>query len=146
MLSIALAAIAVTARRTGGGLERNRGDMIKRLKFAGIPTSDQDRALAFWTTQLGFRVLTDQPFGAQRWIEIRIPGAETGIVLFTPEGQEDRIGQFQSLSFQCDDLEKTVAELRAKGVAFDGDIERADWGSSAIFKDPDGNSFVLSEA
>lgn len=120
--------------------------MIKRLKFAGIPTSDQDRALAFWTTQLGFRVMTDQPFGAQRWIELRIPGADTGIVLFTPEGQEDRIGQFQSLSFQCDDLEKTVTELRAKGVGFEGEIERADWGSSAIFKDPDGNSFVLSEA
>ena len=119
--------------------------MIKKLKFAGIPTSDQDRALAFWTTQLGFRITTDQPFGAQRWIELGIPGAETGIVLFTPQGHEERIGQFQNLSFLCDDLEKTVADLRARGVEFEGGIERADWGSAAIFKDPDGNSFVLSE-
>jgi predicted enzyme related to lactoylglutathione lyase len=119
--------------------------MMKRLKFAGIPTADQDRALAFWTTQLGFRVSTDQPFGEQRWIELRIPGAETGVVLFTPEGHEQRIGQFQNLSFQCDDIEKTVEEMRAKGVDFDGEIQRESWGSSAIFKDPDGNSFVLSE-
>src|ERR1700684_2236979 len=92
--------------------------MIKKLKFAGIPTTDQDRALEFWTTQLGFRISTDQPFGAQRWIELRIPGADTGIVLFTPEGHEQRIGQFQNLSFQCDDIEKTVEALRGKGVEF----------------------------
>ena len=118
--------------------------MIKRLKFAGIPTSDQDRALAFWTTQVGFRVMTDQPFGGQRWIELGIPGADTRIVLFTPEGHEARIGQFQGLSFECDDIEKTVVALRGKGVEFQGDIQRAGWGSSAVFKDPDGNQFVLS--
>jgi hypothetical protein len=37
-------------------------------------------------------------------------------------------------------------QLRAKGVGFESEIERADWGSSAIFKDPNGNSFVLGEA
>jgi len=119
--------------------------MIMKLKFAGIPTADQDCALTFWTEKIGLRVSTDQPFGAQRWIELRIPGAQTGIVLFTPEGHEQRIGQFQNLSFECADLQKTVADMRAKGVEFVREIERADWGSSAIFKDPDGNSFVLSE-
>ena len=118
--------------------------MIKKMKFAGIPTTDQQRALEFWTRQLGFRVVTDQPFGEQRWIELGIPGAETGIVLFTPEGHEARIGQFSGLSFECDDLEKTVAQMRERGVEFQGEIERADWGSSAIFKDPDGNAFVMS--
>ena len=68
--------------------------MIKLLKFVGVPTSDQDRALAFWTEKVGFRVATDQPMGAQRWIELSIPGADTGVVLFTPEGHEDRIGTF----------------------------------------------------
>ena len=119
--------------------------MIKRLKFAGIPTADQDRALEFWTAQMGFRVTTDQPMGTQRWIELRVPGGETGLVLFTPDGHEERIGQFQSLSFHCDHIERTVEELRAKGVEFDGEIQRESWGSSAIFKDPDGNAFDLSE-
>ena len=67
--------------------------MIKSLKFVSIPTSDQDRALAFWTEQVGFRVATDQPMGpGRRWIELSIPGGETRVVLHTPEGQEDRIG------------------------------------------------------
>src|SRR5262245_2878342 len=64
--------------------------MIRQIKFVGVPVRDQDRALAFYRDKLGFKVGTDQPFdGNQRWIEMRIPGAETGVVLFTPKGQED---------------------------------------------------------
>lgn len=59
--------------------------MIKRIKFLGIPVADQDRALAFYTDKLGFQILTDQAFSPkQRWIELTIPGAATGIALFTP--------------------------------------------------------------
>ncbi|MBV8593778.1 MAG: VOC family protein, partial [Caulobacteraceae bacterium] len=60
--------------------------MIKQLKFVGIPTRDQEKALAFWTEKMGFKVMTDQPMGAQRWIELGINGADTRWVLFTPEG------------------------------------------------------------
>jgi catechol 2,3-dioxygenase-like lactoylglutathione lyase family enzyme len=59
-------------------------DMIKGIKFASIPVRDQDRALAFWRDQIGLAVATDQPMGKQRWIELRIPGADTRLVLFTP--------------------------------------------------------------
>ncbi len=58
--------------------------MIKQLKFVGVPTRDQDAALSFWTTKMGFQVMTDQPMGKQRWIELAIPGAQTGIVLSRP--------------------------------------------------------------
>ena len=79
--------------------------MIKQVKFVGIPTRDQDRALAFWTDKMGLRVATDQPMGGQRWIELSIPGAETGVVLFTPDGHEDRVGTFFNGSFACDDVD-----------------------------------------
>ena len=36
--------------------------MIRGVKFVSIPVSDQDRALAFYTEVLGFRLLTDQTF------------------------------------------------------------------------------------
>jgi catechol 2,3-dioxygenase-like lactoylglutathione lyase family enzyme len=36
--------------------------MIRGVKFVSIPVADQDRALAFYTDVLGFRLLTDQPF------------------------------------------------------------------------------------
>lgn len=119
--------------------------MIKAVKFVSVPVSDQDRALAFFTDKLGFRVLTDQPFsGDVRWIEIGIPRAETALALFTPPGHEDRIGSFTGISFIADDVERTHRELVQRGVEFVQEPQRADWGTAAVFKDPDGNQFVLS--
>jgi catechol 2,3-dioxygenase-like lactoylglutathione lyase family enzyme len=118
--------------------------MIKEIKFVGVPVADQDRALAFYRDKLGFRVKTDQPFNEkQRWIELKIPGADTGIVLFTPEGHEDRVGTFFNGSLACDDVRKTYEELRAKGVEFAGEPKEEPWGTFAIFKDSEGNSLVL---
>ena len=119
--------------------------MIRAIKFVSIPTRDQDASIAFWTEKLGFRIATDQPFDdTQRWVELRIPGADTRLVLFTPRGHEERIGSLQPISFTADDVERTYEELRAKGVEFVGEPQRADWGTAAIFKDPDGNQFVIS--
>jgi predicted enzyme related to lactoylglutathione lyase len=118
--------------------------MIRGIKFVGIPVSDQDVALKFYTELLGFKVTTDQPFGKQRWIELMIPGADSGLALFTPEGHEKRIGDFQSISFWCDDVFSTSAILKQKGVAFFQEPKNEVWGSVAIFQDPDGNKFVLS--
>jgi catechol 2,3-dioxygenase-like lactoylglutathione lyase family enzyme len=118
--------------------------MITHLKFAGIPTRDQDRALAFYTGKLGFKVVTDQPMGpGQRWIELRIANSETRVVLFTPEGHVDRIGTQFNGAFACDNVEKTYEELLARGVEFLGPPEKQPWGTFAIFKDPDGNQFVM---
>jgi len=118
--------------------------MIKKLKFVGIPTADQDRALAFWTEKMGFRIATDQPMGeGKRWIELAIPNAETGVVLFTPDGHQDRIGTFFNGSFACDDVEYTFNQLKERGVEFVEEPQQQPWGTYAIFKDPDGNTFVL---
>jgi catechol 2,3-dioxygenase-like lactoylglutathione lyase family enzyme len=118
--------------------------MIKRIKFASIPVTDQDRALEFYTKGLGFRVISDSPFDdRQRWIELGIPRAETRLVLFTVPGQEDLIGGFMSVAFAANDVEATAKELEARGVTFVQEPRKADWGTSAIFKDPDGNRFVL---
>jgi len=118
--------------------------MIKGIKFVGVPVRDQDRALDFYTKKLGFSVVTDQPFNdTQRWIELKIPGADTGLALFTPEGHESRIGEFQSVAFWTKDVQRTYDELRSRGVEFTGPPTVADWGSSAVFKDQDGNQFAL---
>jgi catechol 2,3-dioxygenase-like lactoylglutathione lyase family enzyme len=120
--------------------------VIKAIKFVSIPVRDQDAALSFYTGKLGFDVLTDQPMGPgpQRWIELGIPGAETRIVLFTPPGQEGRIGGAANLAFTSDNVERTAEQLAAKGVEFVQPAKKERWGTSAIFKDPDGNQFVIS--
>lgn len=119
--------------------------MVRGIKFVGIPVRNQDVSLKFYTEALGFKVATDQPFTEkQRWIELLIPGAETGLALFTPEGHESRIGQFQSISFWCDDVFATASALKSKGVTFAQEPKNEPWGSAAVFRDPDGNQFVLS--
>lgn len=118
--------------------------MIKQLKFVSIPVRNQDRALAFYRDMLGFKVKTDQAFdGSQRWIELKIPGAETGVVLFTPQGQEDRIGGFFNGAFACDNVQKTYEELKARGVEFLHEPKTEPWGTTVMFKDVDGNTIVL---
>lgn len=118
--------------------------MITHIKFVGVPTRDQARALEFWTEKFGFRVVTDQPMGeTQRWIELRIANAETRLVLFTPEGHEDRVGTFFNGSFACDDVEATYRQLKQRGVEFLHEPKTQPWGTYTIFKDPEGNQFVM---
>jgi predicted enzyme related to lactoylglutathione lyase len=124
---------------------RRRMRMIKAIKFASVPVRNQDKALAFYTQQLGFKVITDSPFdGKQRWIELGLPRADTRLVLFTADGQEKMIGGFMNLTFMADDVEATAKEMKARGVEFVQEPQKADWGTAAIFKDVDGNQFVLS--
>ena len=121
--------------------------MIKGVKFVSIASSDQQRALEFWTKQVGFVVHTDQPFNEkQRWIELRIGNSTTRVVLFTPEGHENRIGTWFNGSFACDDVKATYRQLQERGVEFVRGPEKQPWGEFAIFKDPDGNQFVLSSS
>ncbi|HEX5053358.1 MAG TPA: VOC family protein [Planctomycetota bacterium] len=121
--------------------------MIKAIKFVGVPVRDQQRALDFYTQKLGFRVITDQPFGPeQRWIELGVGRTGAGIALFTPPGHEDRIGTFTGISLLCDDVQATWRELSAKGVKFSQEPQVAEWGTSAMLMDPDGNQFVLGSA
>ena len=121
--------------------------MIRKVKFISIPVRDQDRALAFYVDTLGFTLLTDQPMGpGQRWVEVRPPKGESGVALFTPPGQEDRIGTFTGISLECDDVQKTYEELVAKGVEFAKPPKKESWGVMAILKDSEGNQIVLSAA
>ena len=119
--------------------------MITHVKFVGIPVSDQDRALAFYTEKLGFEIATDQPMGpGQRWIELRVGSSTTRVVLFTPPGHEDRIGSFFNGSLACDNVEATVRQLSQRGVEIAEGPSKQPWGTFAKIKDPDGNTFVLS--
>ena len=119
--------------------------MIRGVKIVSIPVSNQDVALQFYTEKVGFKVATDQPFGpGQRWIELRIPGADTALALFTPPGHENRIGGFQPVTFWCEDVFATARTLQSKGVEITAEPKKEVWGTMAKFKDPEGNEFVFS--
>lgn len=88
--------------------------------IVSVATRDQDRALAFYTEKLGFRLITDQPFDQdRRWIELAIGHSDTRFVLFTPPGEEHRVGDRFSGALACDDVEATHRQLSARGVEFE---------------------------
>ena len=93
--------------------------MISCVKHVTIPVKNQDKALDFFLNKLGFHLICDVPFGdQQRWIELKIPGAETQVVLFTPDGHEDRVGTFSNVVFTTADVKKTYEDLKKIGVEF----------------------------
>ena len=115
--------------------------MIKNIHVTGVSVSDQDRALDFYTTKLGFETRADISVGDYRWIEVVPPGAETALVLEPGRGT---VGTFTSVVFATDDMQATYEELRSRGVHFTEEPARQSWGGiQAQFVDQDGNTFVL---
>lgn len=140
-----ITSIGINKPLAGGAAPCFHSRVISHVKFVSIPTRDQDRALAFWTERVGFRILTDQPFDdKQRWIELRIGSSDTRIVLFVFDGQGPQPGTAFNGAFACDDVHRTYQELVARGVEFVESPQKQPWGTFAVFKDPDGNQFVLS--
>lgn len=124
---------------------KGKRSMIIGVKFVSIPSKDQDRALRFYTEKLSFGLVTDQPFSAeQRWIELRIGNSDTRFVLFTQDGDEDKVGKTFSGALACDDVEATYRQLSERGVSFEAPPTSQPWGTFAVMVDSEGNRFVLS--
>jgi catechol 2,3-dioxygenase-like lactoylglutathione lyase family enzyme len=120
---------------------------LTNLEVVSVPVSDQDRAKSFYAGKLGFSVEMDSSFGdgGMRWVMLLPPGSGTAITLVT-WFETMPAGSLKGSVLGCDDLEKTLAELTARGVTFaEDDIQEAPWGRWKTFDDPDGNGWVLQQ-
>jgi predicted enzyme related to lactoylglutathione lyase len=115
--------------------------MIKRIKFTTVPVEDQGRALDFYTNKLGLKVFTDQTAGGERWIELKVPGADTMLVLFPQKGFQP--SEIPAVVFVTDGVQKTYEDLKGKGVEFTQPPKKAPWGEHAILKDTEGNLVLI---
>jgi len=114
---------------------------ITRVGLVGIPVSDPDRALEFYTGTLGFDKRLDVPFGnGARWIEVVPPGAETAIAL-VPAGS----GQQPGIRLVTEDADADHAHLVARGADADPQITRLGTPVPPMFtvRDPDGNALLI---
>ncbi|HEX3750601.1 MAG TPA: VOC family protein, partial [Streptosporangiaceae bacterium] len=89
---------------------------LTNLEVVSVPVSDQDRAKDFYTERLGFSVDVDSSFGGggMRWVMLRPPGSGTAITLVTWFDSMPA-GSLKGAVLGCDDLEKTLADLEARG-------------------------------
>jgi len=114
--------------------------VIKRISFMTVPVQDQARALEFYTKKLGLTVFTDQPNGPERWIELKVNGGETKLVLQKQEKSNDAS---PGVVFVVDNVKATYEELKAKGVEFTQPPKKESWGEHAILKDSEGNLVLI---
>jgi catechol 2,3-dioxygenase-like lactoylglutathione lyase family enzyme len=93
-------------------------------------TSEPEALRAFLRDKLGFPA-TDVGGG---WLIFDLPEADMGC--HPVEKGEGVPSGTPDISFYCDDIERTVAELKAKGVEFTGPVVDRGYGLVTFFKVP----------
>ena len=117
------------------------------IQFAELPVIDQDRAKAFYTEHLACQVIADQPMGegGWRWIELAFPFAVTN--LHFVRRADDAPGAEPVMVLVDDNVEATVAALKARGVEIITEPQEAPWQPGrtvAEFRDSEGNRMVVA--
>jgi catechol 2,3-dioxygenase-like lactoylglutathione lyase family enzyme len=115
--------------------------VITGVDFAMLPTTDYERAKAFYGETLGLPLSTE--YG-------RVPGAEyeTGnltlvVFDFSAVGQSGVPANGGPVALRVDDVAAARSELEAKGVQFLGETMDSGVCHQAVFRDPDGNTLIL---
>jgi catechol 2,3-dioxygenase-like lactoylglutathione lyase family enzyme len=124
--------------------------MISHIHSTTVIVSDQEKALDFYVNTLGWEKAMDSSFsdGGMRWLTVVPPGAQTQLVLGTPEwyGDNAKPGQWSGISLTTHDIDATYETLVGRGVKFKEPVQTMPWGQKATwFYDLDGNEFFLAE-
>ncbi|MBL8879010.1 MAG: VOC family protein [Phycisphaerales bacterium] len=99
-----------------------------------IYSPDAEKARAFFRDVLGLRHVD----AGEGWLIFALPPAELGV---HPE-EGDEKGRHE-LFLMCDDVHKTVDELKAKGVEFTRPISDQGWGLLTTLRMPGGRELGL---
>ncbi|HEX3783206.1 MAG TPA: VOC family protein [Pseudonocardiaceae bacterium] len=139
--------------------------MITGLSHTGIFVLDQDSAKTFYTEKLGFTLNTDVAMGEEfegagggfRWLTVSPPNQpQLEIILADPAmGHDEQTakqirelvakGAIGSGVWNTEDVAKTYAELKERGVEFIQEPTQRPYGVEALFRDDSGNWFSLTE-
>lgn len=124
------------------------------LELVTIVVDDYDAAIEFFTGVLGFDLVEDSPSltndgRPKRWVVVRPPGAQTGILLARADGPGQagavgnqvagRVGFFLRVA----DFDAAYARMRAAGVRFVGSPRDELYGRVVVFLDIAGNRWDL---
>ncbi len=141
--------------------------MIQRMSHSAILVLDQDVAKDFYVNKLGFEVSMDQSMpNGFRWLTVSPKGQpDLQIILMKvapspfdvnnvqkiqPQDVETigglmKKGAFGAGVFQTADCRKTYEEMKAKGVEFLSPPKDQFYGVEAVFRDPFGNWFSMTQ-
>ena len=108
---------------------------------------DVDAAIAFYTTHLGFSLLSRQaPAFADVTrgdLRLLLSGRSSSAGRPMPDGRQPVAGGWNRIQLIVDDIVVEVERLRAAGVRFRNDIVRGPGGAQILIEDPSGNPIEL---
>ena len=113
-----------------------------------VPVADQDRAIEFYVSTLGFEKRVDVPFGGGfRWVEVGVGDESTTIALAPPHEGAVTGNRETGISLQTDDIDSYHSQLRDAGVDVDAEVSRMGEPVPPMFwfRDPEGNSLMVVE-
>jgi catechol 2,3-dioxygenase-like lactoylglutathione lyase family enzyme len=133
--------------------------MIQRLSHITIMVEDQGAAKEFYVDKLGFDLRADHDMGKWRWVTVSPNGQPDLQIVLMPvdaypklddAGRDNlrklmRDGMMPAAVLQTSDCRRTYEELVAKGVQFRGEPKEQFYGIEALFCDPSGNWFSLTQ-
>jgi catechol 2,3-dioxygenase-like lactoylglutathione lyase family enzyme len=111
--------------------------------------NDVDAAIPFYTQQLGFELVMHPapPFAMLSRGDLRLvlsapnPGAGGGAAM--PDGTIPQPGGWNRFAIEVEDIEATVAKLRASGAHFRNEIVNGVGGRQILVDDPSGNPIEI---
>lgn len=108
---------------------------------------DVDAALAFYTTHLDFKLLTNAAPAfadvARGNLRLLLSGRTSSAGRPMPDGRQPGPGGWNRIHLIVDDIQSEVARLRAEGVTFRNDVLKGPGGSQVLIEDPSGNPIEL---
>jgi predicted enzyme related to lactoylglutathione lyase len=121
-----------------------RCPVFKKVAFTMYPIADVARARKFYEETFGLKRGSMGNQGNQYWIEYDLPGGGClALTNFIPDKPSDAAGG--TIALEVEDLDKLMADLKAKGVAFKGDIIHSPVCRMAVCLDSEGNSILLHQ-
>jgi catechol 2,3-dioxygenase-like lactoylglutathione lyase family enzyme len=117
---------------------------IMSFAIVSVPVSDQEKSKVFYRDILGFNLLREEPMGPNgKWIQLAPPGCNTTIALVT-WFDTMKPGGLQGVMLNSSDIDGDHRSLSSRGLQL-SNIEQQPWGRYAMFKDPDGNGWILRQ-
>ncbi len=123
-----------------------------RVNLSSILVDDQEKALKFYTSKLGFTKKTDMPIGKYRWLTVISPDGSSDVELVLepmefPPAKDYQLALFTAgvpiTAFLTDDIDQEYKQLKRKGVVFRGEPQAVGPIKSVMFEDTCGNLINL---
>ena len=127
--------------------------MKQRIAHLTLVVKEYDEAIAFYTQKLDFIVVEDTNLGGgKRWILLAPPGSKECCLLLSKADSEEQdayignqTGGRVFLFLYTDDFWRDYEKMVSRGVDFEREPKKEEYGTVAVFKDLYGNLWDLLE-